>query len=474
MYSNIRDLTNNRMEYNLHGLTKEILAYYKIDNISSNFTRVQNKLKEILQKHDLWRDKESFYTQAQLNTFIREINPYIKKTSWDKRMSDTQITAIKNLGDDLSRYTYTMSRILDYITSKITVNNTDKARATLRQRLQVIINTYRKMNPRWAHTNTTFTISRTYELLAALKPYLLDHNNTTIVAPFAYSQRNFVSNLIAKYHIDHDSQKGFRNDLFAYNFAHLSQNQTNRLQIGSNNLPSYFTQNEVKVLNDWAKEHAAKYKTAAIPDKPVVIYQQTEPTSSTTTQHSSPRYDEQGNYYYCLSDFVNLFLNARKLPDTTKNRNNMAHLFKNRLKAAYESGAIKAKKNSRIHYNYPAEIMTYFRNHLELITKPAYHKAATINSKTTNSTKTTDTKAAPTKPPVAEQSKTVATYPKLTDPKVQLEVMLKRFLSDRYDILIADWQADQVALKQLDTNSAAYQTIQKRLLDPAKYYLRTK
>ena len=490
MESQISEILKSHAQYNLTGMTKAILKHYQIDDTTNNYKRVETRLKEILQRHHLWYDERYFYKQEQLDTFIREIKPFIDHTQWEKRLNDAQINAINNLGNDLNRYTYTMSQLLDYIISKFDFSDVHKAKTVLRQRLQTIINTYRKTSERWAHTNKTMTISRTYELLVALKPYLLDHHNLTIVEPFAYSQRNFINNLMTKYHISLKHQKDFNKDLSAYNFINFSKNQTKRMQNGRRNAPSYFTTSEVKALDNWAKEHAAKYQAES---KPKTINKKTKNTKG---QHHDSRYDEQGNRYYSLAEITDLFLKVKGLPDTDRTRNNMAHAFISRLKKAYELGAIKAKKRSGTFYSYPAEIMNYFKNNPQVILERGYNTIAKtmVSEKTTESTKTTEPVKTTSEPvnnktitnkekPAAKNPSTKVTdsvalnnlsLTNLADPEVQLKIMLKRFLTDHYEIKLTDWEADKEAIKHLDANSAAYQTIVKRLQNPGENYLKRK
>lgn len=490
MESQISEILKSHAQYNLTGMTKAILKHYHIDDTTNNFKRVETRLKEILQRHHLWYDERYFYKQEQLDTFTREIKPFIDQTQWDKRLNDAQINAINNLGNDLTKYTYTMSQLLDYIISKFDFSDVHKAKTDLRQRLQTIINTYRKTSERWAHTNKTMTISRTYELLVALKPYLLDHHNLTIIKPFAYSQRNFINNLMTKYHIALKQQKDFCNDLYAYNFVNFSKNQIKRNKNGKHNAPSYFTTSEVKALDDWAKEHAAKYQAES---KPKTINKQNKKTKNTKGRQLDSRYDEQGNRYYSLAEITDLFLKVKGLPDTDKTRNNMAHAFISRLKKAYALGAIKAKKRSGTFYSYPAEIMNYFKDNPQVILERGYDTIAkTITpektAKTTESTKTTsepvnnktitNKETAAAKNSLTNITDSVAlnnlSLTNLADPEVQLNVMLKRFLTDHYEIKLTDWEADKEAIKHLDANSAAYQTIAKRLQNPGEYYLKRK
>lgn len=484
MESQISEILKSHAQYNLTGMTKAILKHYQIDDTTNNFKRVETRLKEILQRHHLWYDERYFYKQEQLDTFIREIKPFIDQTQWEKRLNDAQINAINDLGNDLTRYTYTISQLLDYIISKFDFSDVHKAKTDLRQRLQTIINTYRKTSERWAHTNKTITISRTYELIAALKPYLLDHHNLTIIEPFAYSQRNFIHNLMTKYHIALKQQKNFCNDLYAYNFAHFSKNQIKRNKNGRHNAPSYFTTSEVKALDDWAKEHAAKYQ---VEPEPATTNKKTKNTKSL---QSDSHYDEQGDRYYSLAEIIDLFLEVRGLPDTDKTRNNMAHAFISRLKKAYKLGAVKAKKRSGTFYSYPAEIMNYFKNNPQVILEHGYDaiaktitpEKATELAKTTsesvNNKAVTNAETTAAKNPHTDltNSATLNTtsLTNLADPEVQLKVMLKRFLTDHYEIKLTDWEADKEAIKHLDANSAAYHTIAKRLQNPSEYYLKHK
>ena len=166
------------------------------------------------------------------------------------------------------------------------------------------------------------------------------------------------------------------------------------------------------------------------------------------------------------------------------------------MKKAYELGTIKAKKRSGTFYSYPAEIMNYFKNNPQVILERGYNTIAktvvsekeTAPVKTTESTKTTsdsvNNKTITNKEtPAAKNSSTNVTdsvalnnisLTNLADPEVQLKVMLKRFLTDHYEIKLTDWEADKEAIKHLDANSAAYQTIAKRLQNPGEYYLKRK
>lgn len=481
MESQISEILKSHAQYNLTGMTKAILKHYQIDDTTNNFKRVETRLKEILQQHQLWYDERYFYKQEQLDTFIREIKPFMEHAQWEKRLNNAQIDAINSLGNDLDRYTYTMSQLLDYIVSKFDFSDVHKAKTVLRQRLQTIINTYRKTSDRWAHTNKTMTVSRTYELIVALKPYLLDHNNLTVVEPFAYSQRNFVNNLMTKYHVSLKHQRDFTNDLFAYNFEHFSKNQTKRMKNGRRNAPSYFIASETKALDDWAKEHAAKYQAES---ETVTVTKKTK-----NKQHDS-RYDEQGNRYYSLAEITDLFLEVKGLPDTDRTRNNMAHAFTSRLKKAYDLGIIKAKKRSGTFYSYPEEIMNYFRNNPQVILEHNYRTIAKtitaekateptkVASESTNNKVMTNKETTTAENPVTDLTNAASlnnlALTNLADPEVQLKVMLKRFLTDHYEIKLADWEADKEAIKHLDVNSAAYQTIVKRLQNPGEYYLKRK
>lgn len=56
----------------------------------------------------------------------------------------------------------------------------------------------------------------------------------------------------------------------------------------------------------------------------------------------------------------------------------------------------------------------------------------------------------------------------------QLNVLLKRFLLDRYDLDVKSWKADQEALSSLDCHTQAYANIYQRLLHPEVSYVKAK
>lgn len=424
----ISTILDNKKLYSVEDIVNQILKENNISNIYQNYARVESKLNDILKKHNLFKgkehDKDKYYSQIQIITFQRELEPEINKINWQANVNHISFDErLYHLGEDLNKSNYNLDYMIDYVIRKMDLANDEPTRASLMKQIRRII---RVLGYEDVSLIKMFSTSSTYLIIKMLKPFLKNHNYTRIDYELRDENFNYLAKreyLAQKYNIQNMTE--YLSAFDAINKEKFSKIQIDREQYEDN--PEYLTDHEVEKLDEWVKHYALstdqqitklkedKEDKAKVKEKPKTVAPAKDRTKETNTKS--------------------------EVDDVIPKENKIAK------DQCYDWKDLGMIDNFDDDSNKTAlEPKSVF----DLVEQQPINK----------------------KPWQTNDTSILTADPFSTD--AQIKVLLKRKLLEEYNIDTISWKADQEALAQLDYRTQAYAIIYQRLLHPELNYVTRK
>ena len=420
----ISTILDNKKLYSVEDIVNQILKENNISNIYQNYARVESKLNDILKKHNLFKgqehDKDKYYSQIQIITFQRELEPEINKINWQANVNHISFDErLYHLGEDLNELNYNIDDMIDYVIRKMDLANDEPTKNSLMKQIRRII---RVLGYEDVSLIKMFSTSSTYLIIKMLKPFLKNHNYTRIDYKLRDENFNYLAKreyLAQKYNIENMTE--YLSAFDAINKEKFNKIQIDREQYKDN--PEYLTDHEVEKLDEWAKHYALstdkqitklkgdKEDKVKAKEKPKVVAQAKDQAKETNTKSKANKIAKDQCYNLQDLGMIDNF-------DDDSN------------KTALEPKSV-----------------------FDLVGQPS----------TSEVTK---------KPWQTNDTSILTADPFSTD--AQIKVLLKRKLLEEYNIDTMSWKADQEALAQLDYRTQAYAIIYQRLLHPEVNYVTRK
>ena len=427
----ISTILDNKKLYSVEDIVNQILKENNISNIYQNYARVESKLNDILKKHNLFKgkehDKDKYYSQIQIITFQRELEPEINKINWQANVNHISFDErLYHLGEDLNELNYNINDMVDYVVRKMDLANDEPTKNSL---MKQIIRIMRVLGYENLSLIKMFSTSSTYLIIKMLKPFLKNHNYTRIDYELRDENFNYLAKreyLAQKYNIQNMTE--YLSAFDAINKEKFNKIQIDREQYEDN--PEYLTDHEVEKLDEWVKHYAL----------------------STDKQITKLKEDKKDK------------VKAKEKPKIVAQAKDQAK----------ETNAKSKVDDTKPKANKIAKDQCYNLQDLGMI-----DNFADDSSKTSLEPKSvfdlveqSSTNKVPEKPWQTNDTAILTADPFSTD--AQIKVLLKRKLLEEYNIDTMSWKADQEALSQLDYRTQAYAIIYQRLLHPEVNYVTRK
>lgn len=427
----ISTILDNKKLYSVEDIVNQILKENNISNIYQNYARVESKLNDILKKHNLFKgkehDKDKYYSQIQIITFQRELEPEINKINWQANVNHISFDErLYHLGEDLNKSNYNLDYMIDYVIRKMDLANDEPTRASLMKQIRRII---RVLGYEDVSLIKMFSTSSTYLIIKMLKPFLKNHNYTRIDYELRDENFNYLAKreyLAQKYNIQNMTE--YLSAFDAINKEKFSKIQIDREQYEDN--PEYLTDHEVEKLDEWVKHYALstdkqitklkadKKDKVKAKEKPKIVAQAKDQAKETNTK---PKVDDV-------------------IPKENKIAKDQCYNLKDLgMIDNFDDDSSKTSLEPKSVFDLAEQ-------------QP-------INKKPAKPWQTNDTAILTADPFSAD---------------AQIKVLLKRKLLEEYNIDTMSWKADQEALAQLDYRTQAYAIIYQRLLHPEVNYVTRK
>lgn len=427
----ISTILDNKKLYSVEDIVNQILKENNISNIYQNYARVESKLNDILKKHNLFKgqehDKDKYYSQIQIITFQRELEPEINKINWQANVNHISFDErLYHLGEDLNELNYNIDDMIDYVIRKMDLANDEPTKNSLMKQIRRII---RVLGYEDVSLIKMFSTSSTYLIIKMLKPFLKNHNYTRIDYKLRDENFNYLAKreyLAQKYNIQNMTE--YLSAFDAINKEKFSKIQIDREQYEDN--PEYLTDHEVEKLDEWVKHYALstdkqitklkKDKEDKVKDKekPKIVAQAKDQAKETNTK---PKVDDV-------------------IPKENKIAKDQCYNLKDLgMIDNFDEDSNKTSLESKSVF--------------DLVEQPSTSEVAK-------------------KPWQTNDTAILTADPFSTD--AQIKVLLKRKLLEEYNIDTMSWKADQEALAQLDYRTQAYAIIYQRLLHPEVNYVTRK
>lgn len=424
----ISTILDNKKLYSVEDIVNQILKENNISNIYQNYARVESKLNDILKKHNLFKgqehDKDKYYSQIQIITFQRELEPEINKINWQANVNHISFDErLYHLGEDLNELNYNIDDMIDYVIRKMDLANDEPTKNSLMKQIRRII---RVLGYEDVSLIKMFSTSSTYLIIKMLKPFLKNHNYTRIDYKLRDENFNYLAKreyLAQKYNIENMTE--YLSAFDAINKEKFNKIQIDREQYKDN--PEYLTDHEVEKLDEWAKHYALstdkqitklkedKEDKVKAKEKPKIVAQAKDQAKETNTK---PKVDDV-------------------IPKENKIAKDQCYDLK-------DLGMIdNFDEDSNKTALEPKSVF-------DLVEQQPINK----------------------KPWQTNDTAILTADPFSTD--AQIKVLLKRKLLEEYNIDTMSWKADQEALSQLDYRTQAYAIIYQRLLHPEVNYVTRK
>lgn len=427
----ISTILDNKKLYSVEDIVNQILKENNISNIYQNYARVESKLNDILKKHNLFKgkehDKDKYYSQIQIITFQRELEPEINKINWQANVNHISFDErLYHLGEDLNKSNYNIDYMIDYVIRKMDLANDQPTRTSLMKQIRRII---RVLGYEDVSLIKMFSTSSTYLIIKMLKPFLKNHNYTRIDYELRDENFNYLAKreyLAQKYNIQNMTE--YLSAFDAINKEKFNKIQIDREQYEDN--PEYLTDHEVEKLDEWVKHYALstdkqitklkedKEDKAKAKEKPKVVARVKDQTKETNTKS--------------------------KIDDAESKENKIA---KDQCYNLQDLGMIDNFDDDS------SKTSLEPKSVFDLVEQSSTNKV-------------------PEKPWQTNDTSILTADPFSTD--AQIKVLLKRKLLEEYNIDTMSWKADQEALSKLDYRTQAYAIIYQRLLHPEVNYVTRK
>lgn len=466
------ETNSTKVKFELYDIIRKIITEEHIIDNYCNYSYLRHRLIDVINRHGLpLKESKPFYSIVQVNTFIREIKPDLITHSWipNETQNSLQIK-IFNLGNDLDKEQYTVKELVKYVIKHLNIAYEQHNIESITKQILRIDQKYQL-----SHLDNNilrWTCSQSYELIVALKPFLIDRNNTTIIEFKSHGYQNTIVRLNKKYQIN-DKVK-FKTDLINYNVLKFSQIQKERYKY--NNHPVYFTDHEINTLDHWAKNWRKREQDDALPKQPI----------NNNVVH--------GNH--CSREITNFIIKVNNLKNSKHNIKCIMNYIYSKVPKLNKNNQFKhspyGNKCTKKCIYYTDEVLDYFKQHCYDIL-PTWEKndeAIDVNDNyrpdDTQKSELDDMSAneigLSQMNDIQIQTKQVNNNWDKVDRSlltvnpfslnVQNEILLHRYLTDKYEIDTESWKADQDALNKLDYHTPAYDNIYKRLLHPEINYVK--